>query len=160
VITELTLLEWLKKRLNVAILGRNRTYTSALTNYSEADGHPALRRDAWAGGVMPLTSHPGTAPARLRKKAFKWLVALLYAENVLSVLPELNAWLRENKAHRVAFARARRTWRLAGPYLRATEQGAGRAEFRAFKDALKEDDFASPRDETPRGPSLPFHVDG
>jgi ferric-dicitrate binding protein FerR (iron transport regulator) len=83
------------------------------------------------------------SPAKLRKKAFKWLVALLYTEDISIVLPELNAWLREDQAHRAAFACARRTWRLAGPYLRATEHGAGHAEFRAFMDALEEDDFAN-----------------
>lgn len=87
------------------------------------------------------------SPAKLRKKAFKWLVALLYAENISSVLPDLNAWLREDPAHRAAFGCARRTWQLVGPYLRATEPGAGHAEFRAFIDALEEDDFANSLDD-------------
>ena len=92
----------------------------------------------------------GTTPARLRNSAIKWLAALLSAEHVSSVLSELNSWLREDPAHRAAFAFARRTWRLAGPYLKATEPGTGREEFRAFMVALQDDKFANCRDDTMR----------
>jgi hypothetical protein len=106
----------------------------------------ALGRRAHISGVWS-SKRLRVSPAKLRKKAFKWLVVFLYAENISSVLPELNAWLRADPAHRAAFACARRTWRLAGPYLRATEHGAGYAEFRGFMDALEEDDFANSLDD-------------
>lgn len=130
--------------------GRNRTYTSAIKSILGLiwpSCVAARGRKRLDGKLLGLNQRQRkSSAAELRKKAFKWLVAFLYAENISSVLPELNEWLREDPAHRAAFACARRTWRLAGPYLRATDYGAGRAEFRAFWEALEEEEFAISRD--------------
>jgi hypothetical protein len=126
--------------------GRNRTYTSATKSILGLDLARRCCRERPNGKLLGLKQRQRkSSTAKLRKKAFKWLVAFFYAESISSVLPELNAWLREDPAHRAAFACARRTWRLAGPYLRATEYGADRSEFRAFMDALEEEEFAISR---------------
>jgi ferric-dicitrate binding protein FerR (iron transport regulator) len=79
-------------------------------------------------------------------QAAGWIAALACAENFSSVLPGLNAWLREKPSHRAAFAEAQRAWRLAKHFLRAGEPDAGRAEVQAFFDALEEERCRSPRD--------------
>ena len=83
---------------------------------------------------------------QIRSDAFKWLVVAQFAEDFSSILPDLNAWLREDPAHYDAFAHAQRTWRLAGPLLQATEPGAGYTELRALIDAMEEERNRSPKE--------------
>ena len=73
--------------------------------------------------------------------------ALLDAEeDVADVLSEVNAWLQQNPAHQVAWARAQRTGRLIAPYLKATRLGASKEEIAAFFDAIKEERRRSPEE--------------
>ena len=78
--------------------------------------------------------------------AADWLAKLVCAASVSSVLPELNAWLREDESHRRAFAEAQRAWRLAKPFSKAGQPGAGSTEAKAFFDALEEERCRSPKD--------------
>ena len=77
-----------------------------------------------------------------------WLAKLVCAASVSSVLPDLNAWLREDESHRRAFAEAQRAWRLGKPFAQAGQPGAGTAEAKAFFDALEEERCRSPKDFT------------
>jgi ferric-dicitrate binding protein FerR (iron transport regulator) len=75
-----------------------------------------------------------------------WLAKLVCATSVSSIVPALNAWLREDKSHRTAFEEARRAWRLAKPFCVAAQSGAGSAEVKAFFEALDEERCRSPKD--------------
>jgi ferric-dicitrate binding protein FerR (iron transport regulator) len=81
---------------------------------------------------------PRRKPDPLASVAAGWLVRLVGASSVSSLLPELNAWLQEDESHRKAFATARLAWGLAGPYALATKPGAGSEELNAFLKALDE----------------------
>jgi hypothetical protein len=79
-------------------------------------------------------------------QAAEWIAALVCTQDFSTVLPGLNARLREKSSHRVAFAEAQRAWRLAKPFLRAGGPGAGPAEVQAFFDALEEERCRAPKD--------------
>jgi hypothetical protein len=84
--------------------------------------------------------------AELRATAIKWVAEVVFAEEVVGVLPGLHAWLRENPAHRAAFAGAQRTLRLTKPILSAAQPSAGCIEFKALLDALDEEIARSPKE--------------
>jgi ferric-dicitrate binding protein FerR (iron transport regulator) len=86
--------------------------------------------------------------AELRATAIKWLAEVVFADELISVLPGLHTWLRENPAHRAAFARAQRTLRLTKPILGAAQPSAGCTEFKALLDALDEEIARSPKEFT------------
>ena len=81
----------------------------------------------------------------LMEKAVDWMLAITSTNDVASVLPQLNAWLRESPAHGRAFEWIRCVWRLAEPLLRAGKPGAGVSESEAFWDALEEEQARSPK---------------
>jgi ferric-dicitrate binding protein FerR (iron transport regulator) len=82
------------------------------------------------------------------RRAAEWCFELLEAESAADVLPKLNAWLREDPAHRLAFAKKQRTWRLMRPFFRAAGPGARLKDVQAFFEALDEEIARSPKEFT------------
>jgi ferric-dicitrate binding protein FerR (iron transport regulator) len=85
-------------------------------------------------------------PTDVLEKAAGWLVKLVCAESISGVLPGLNAWLREDESHRLAFEEAQRAWRLAKPFLQVAQPGAGAAQVEAFFEALERESGRSVRE--------------
>ena len=68
-------------------------------------------------------------------KAADWVSEVALSEDLASLLPELHAWLREDQAHRAAFAKYRMILRLAVKFAAAAQPDAGTTEFSDFLDA-------------------------
>lgn len=75
----------------------------------------------------------------LDREAMSRLFDLIDAEDVASVLLELNTWLRQRPAHRRAWVRVQRISRLMVAFLRATEPDAGKEDMDAFVDVIDEE---------------------
>ena len=73
------------------------------------------------------------------EKAAGWVAKLVCAKNAAALLPALEAWLREDKSHVIAFAEAQRAWRLAEPFLQIAQSNAGSDEIAAFFAMLERD---------------------
>jgi len=67
------------------------------------------------------------------------LVDLIDAVDVTIVMFELNTWLQQNPAHRIAWARARQIARLTTAYLRATDPGADEEQMDRFVSAVNDE---------------------
>jgi ferric-dicitrate binding protein FerR (iron transport regulator) len=67
------------------------------------------------------------------------LIEFIGTDDASEVWLDLNAWLQADPAHRVAFARSARAWRLAEPILWASEPHAGREQFETLLQALEEE---------------------
>jgi len=80
-----------------------------------------------------------SAAKTVDRQAAEWFVELLCADSVSGVLPELNAWLRADPAHRAAFLEIQRSWRLAATFWRASRPDASAAQVDAFFEALEEE---------------------
>lgn len=77
--------------------------------------------------------------------ALSHFFALIDAEGALAtVLPKVNAWLREEPAHHVAWERLQRTCRLMRPFFKAAEPGASDQDIAAFIQALEDERRRAP----------------
>ena len=88
-----------------------------------------------------------TVTEEMEDAAMRHFIDLMDAKtegNVAGVLSNVNVWLRQDPAHRVAWARMQRTNRLLVKYLMATEPGADKDEIAAFFDAIQEERLLSP----------------
>ena len=83
----------------------------------------------------------------IQSEADAWLIEVIgvESEDLPTVLLGLEKWLQAAPAHAAAFRRSARTWRLAGPLLRAAEPGAGRRELDALFEALKKEQAHTPK---------------
>jgi len=72
----------------------------------------------------------------IEDEAMERFVNFIGSEDKTGALTELNAWLRQNPAHQIAWARARRISRLTVLFLDATEPGASKEEIVALLDAI------------------------
>jgi ferric-dicitrate binding protein FerR (iron transport regulator) len=97
------------------------------------------------GTIVMRRQH--TVTEQMEDEAMSHYFALTDAEGDLAdALSKLNRWLRENPAHGVAWARARRMSRFMVLYLKATEPGASKEEIAAFFDAIKQERRRSPEE--------------
>lgn len=86
--------------------------------------------------------HQHAVTEEMDDQAMRHFFALMDARtegNVVGVLSDVNAWLRRNPAHRVAWARIQRANRLLVAYLKATEPGASKQQIYAFFGAIAEE---------------------
>ena len=64
------------------------------------------------------------------------LFDLTDAIDITIVMFEVNTWLLQNPAHRLAWARVQRIARLIAAYLRATDPGADEEQMDKFVEAI------------------------
>jgi len=72
----------------------------------------------------------------MEREALSRLFDYIDTSDVTIVMIELNTWIQQNPAHRLAWARARQIARLMTAYLRATAPGAGKEQMNRFVDAI------------------------
>jgi len=72
----------------------------------------------------------------MEREALSRLFDYIDTSDVTIMMCELNTWLRQNPAHRLAWARARQIARLTTAYLRATDSGAGKEQMDRFVEAI------------------------
>ena len=75
----------------------------------------------------------------MEREALSRLFDLIDAVDVTTVMVELNTWLQQDSAHRLAWSRARQIARLTAAYLRATDPGAGKEQMDRFVDAIDDE---------------------
>ena len=75
----------------------------------------------------------------MEREAQSRLFELIDAADLTIVMAELNTWLQQNPAHRLAWARARQIARMTAAYLRATDPGAGKEQMDRFVDAIEDE---------------------
>lgn len=72
----------------------------------------------------------------MEREALSLLFDMIDAVDVTNVIVEINTWLQQDRAHRLAWARARQIARLTAAYLRATAPGAEKEQMDRFVDAI------------------------
>jgi hypothetical protein len=65
-------------------------------------------------------------------KAARFVSDIMMGQDLVALLPKLNAWLRKDPAHRVALARYQAMEQILRQYLRCAQPSAGAEELRAL----------------------------
>ena len=75
--------------------------------------------------------------ADIESKAARFVTAIMMGDDLVPLLPKLNAWLREDATHRLAFARYQAVAKMLHQYFRCAQPSAAVEELRAFLDAME-----------------------